>query len=368
MTEKYFMLGKYNKRIKRPLPEYDLEKPLGPFTLSEPVQQGTSLKLKSDKECCIIFPLYTAYNGVIPHYVINSAFWAAHSWRVNTDMIKNGWDIWFFVDRELWVSEVQQMFEKANLTDFVLLYDVPHGRAIRHRMGSDLYATTEPYFQSYYRVYMADTDLFPSTRDPQNIIKTEQILNIGEDESVFKSHNYSYDPTGYRKIAREKYETDIEEEARPIYVSFVEKYLGYKPTGRWGVAGQLFAWNPQQLREDFKEMVIELTPDISDDEEQYGFYLEKTGLRPDELHKLWDIPIYYQRADYFRKEVHYFDHIWLGRSQEDWDTNWKTWRQKMKEEEKSGESITTEVAPILAYDDPEIKHLWRENIGLYKRL
>ena len=170
------MWGKYNKRIKRHLPEYDLPKPPGPFTLSgSPIKQDTPLKLKSDKECCVIFPLYMAYDGIIPHYVINSSLWAKHILGdVNTDLIEKGWDIWFFVDVRLWVPEVKQMFEKANLTDFVLLYDYPKGRVIRHNMGLDLYATTGPYFQSYYRCYMVDTDMFPSIRDPKNILETDR--------------------------------------------------------------------------------------------------------------------------------------------------------------------------------------------------
>ena len=354
MLSKEKMWGKYNKRIKRHLPEYDLPRPPDPFSLSEKVEQNAPLKLRSDKECCVIFPLYMAYDGIIPRYVINSSFWAAHAWRVNTDLIKKGWDIWFFVDVRLWVPAVQQMFEKANLTDFVLLYDYPKGRVIRHNMGLDLYATTEPYFQSYYRCYMVDTDMFPSIRDPQNIIKTERFLNIGNDESLFMTYRYNYSE-GLRNIARQKYEMETEEEARPIYNSFVEKYLGYTPAGNWAVTGQIFVWNPQELRQDFKDMVIELTPNISDDEEQLGFYFEKTGLRPEKLHDIWDIPIYYKRDDYFREDMHYFDHVWLDRDEEDW----KRWHRRVDE---------GEVAAISGYEVPEIKSIWADNMGLHRRL
>ena len=355
MFDKNKMWGKYNKRIKRPLPEYDLPRPPDPFSLAEPVKQGAPLKLKSDKECCIIFPLYEAYRGIVPHYVINSSFWAAHAWRVNTDIIEKGWDVWFFVDKRLWVPEVKEMFEKANLTDFVVLYAPPEGRVIRHDMGLDLYATTEPMFENYHRCYMVDTDLFPSIRHRKNILKTERLLNIGEDESIFMTYNYGYDPHGHRNIARQKYEFETEEEARPIYNSYVEKYLGYVPKGRWGVSGQMFVWNPQRLRQDFRDMVLELTPNISDDEEQYGVYLEKTGVVPEKLRQLWRIPIYYNREDYFTDEPHYFDHIWLERSEEDWEI----WRKNPE-----GQEVPT----ILGYEDPQIKPIWTDNIGLNRRL
>ena len=357
-VNKAFMYGKYNKRIKRALPDYDLPRPPGPLSLTG-MESTTevSLKLKSEKECCIIFPLFEAYEGIIPHYVINSAFWAAHAWRVNTDLIEKGWDIWFFVDRRLWAKTVvKEQFEKAHLEDFVLLFDVPKGRAIRHTLGSKLYAATSPYFQSYYRCYMADTDMFPSIRDPQNIIKTERLLDIGEDESLFMNDRYSYFEQQRRNIWRELYEMDIEEEeARLIYDSYVEKYLGYIPTGYWACPGQIYAWNPQKLRQDFKDMVIELTPNISDDEEQFGFYMAKTGARPAELRHIWHIPIYYGgRTDYFRDDPHYFDHVWLDRDKSDWET-WH--RQSHKQE----------VDAVSEYEVPELKSIWADNIGLYRR-
>lgn len=359
MFDHEWMAKKYSRRIKRHLPEYDLPRPPGPFTLSESIKEDAALKLKSDRECCIIFPLYMAYDGIIPRYIINSSFWAAHSWRINTDCIENGWDIWFFVHRKLWVQEVKEVFIKANLTDFVLLYDAPEGRVIRHNMGLDLYATTEPAFENYYRVYMVDTDMFASIRDQENIIATEQFLDIGKDESLFMTNRYNYDPDGHRNIARQKYEFETEEEARPIYNAYVKEYLGYIPKGMWTVSGQLFAWNPQQLRQDFKDMVIQLTPNISDDEEQYGFYLEKTGLRPQELGKLWDVPIHYNREDYFSDEPHYFDHIWLPPNAEDEKKRYKWKKEGVLQREQDA---------LLSYDAPDIKTIWTQNIGLNRRL
>lgn len=352
---KELMMRKYNRRVKRYLPEYDLPRPPGPLTLSGPIKQDTPLKLKSDKECCVIFALYMAYDGIIPHYVINSSFWAAHAWRVNTDCIENRWDIYFLVDRKLWVPEVVAMFEKAEFTDFVLFFDVPEGRVIRHKLGTKLYASTVPYFQNFYRCYMVDTDMFPSIRNPENIIKTKPLMDIGEDETLFMTYRYSEERDRHRKIARQKYETDIEEKARPIWDSYVKEYLGYVPNKERGVTGQLFAWNPQQLRQDFKDMVIQLTPNISDDEFQYVYYLEKTGLRPQKLADIWGIPIHYAREDYFDEHPQYFDHIWLKQNEQDMET----W----------GKHATQgELPPMNAYEDPDIKNIWRKNIGLYKRL
>ena len=149
----------------------------------------------------------------------------------------------------------------------------------------------------------------------------------------------------------QKYEMETEEEARPIYNAYVKEYLGYEPIGRWGVPGQIFVWNPQQLRQDFKDIVLKLTPNISDDEEQYGFYLEKTGLRPVKLVDLWNIPIHYARDDYFRDDPHYFDHIWLA-------IDYDTWN--------GGSSKAAN--PIPDYESPDIKPIWTQNIGINRRL
>ena len=356
------MWSKYNKRVKRPLPDYSLKRPPGQFTLDIPLESislNTSLSLKSQRECCVIFALFMAYDGIIPHYVINSSFWAAHSWRVNTDMIDKGWDIWFLVDNKLWEDmSVRDAFEMANLTEFVLLFDVPEGRVIRHKLGAKLYATTVPYFENYYRCYLWDTDNFVSVRDVNNKLPVDILLDIGKDERLFMTHRYSYDPDRpQRNIAKQKYETDDEAEARLIYNPFVKKYLDYLPPGRTSVSGQVYAWNPQRLRPDFKDMVEELTPNISDDEEQYGLYLHKTGLTPELLADIWGIPIYFNREDFFRNDDYYFDHIWIDRFSDPLDGD--RWQSK---------SSIQEVEPIGGYDNPEIKKIWRHNIGLHRRV
>ena len=110
------------------------------------------------------------------------------------------------------------------------------------------------------------------------------------------------------------------------------------------------------IRQDFKDMVIELTPNIADDEEQYGRWIEKTGIVPQPLGDIWHIPMYFTRDDYFKDDPHYFDHVWLSRGQEDWDNIW------MKQSSKQ------EVDAVSAYDDPDIKPIWTENIGLERRL
>ncbi|MCY3739924.1 MAG: hypothetical protein OXH00_02780 [Candidatus Poribacteria bacterium] len=342
--DKAQMIKKYSRRIKRPLPEYDLPKPPGPFK-----QNGA----------CVIFALFEAYEGVIPHYVINSAFWAAHSWRVNTDLIAKEWDIYFLVDSKLWAKKiVRDQFEKANLRNSVLLFEVPRGCAIRHKLGAKLYAATVPYFQDYHRCYLVDTDMFVSIRDQNNILPTDRLLDIGKDESLFMTYSYGNRLTR-RRIAPQKYEFETEAEARPIYDSYVEKYLGHPQTVYWQVSGQLFAWNPQQLREDFKAMIMELTPNISDDEEQYGLYLEKTGERPEQLRKIWRIPIHFAREDYFSDEPYYFDHIWLDSNAED-SKNWAALKKEGVQ--------TREKDPLLSYNETDIKDIWRENIGIHRRI
>ena len=108
-------------------------------------------------------------------------------------------------------------------------------------------------------------------------------------------------------------------------------------------------------------MVLELTPCMSDDEDQYGLYLNKTGRRPTTLSGLRylyelggaRVPICHHRDDYSRNYPQYLDHVWLNR--EDWDI----WHKHVS---------TREMVPMNEYDDPDISHIWRENIGLNRRL
>ena len=357
MTEQEFHQLTYNFRIKRPLPLYDLPKP--PTHLSYTIlPNGDPIIPNSEKECCVIFPIFKAYEQqkTPPTYIINSAFWAAHSWRVNTDCIEKGWDIFFLLDRELWkYQSVRDQFEKANLTQSIIFFDMLPGRAIRHKLGAKFYAITAPDFRWYYRAYIWDTDNFVSTRDPQDILKTERLLDMGQDEALVNTLFWNTGHERGRPVWREKYEKDTEEFSRPIYDAFLEKYLGYPPTTAWGVSGQLYVWNPRMIRQSFKDMVLELTPNIADDEDQYGAYLEKTGIRPMPLQDIWKIPMYFKREDYFREDSHYFDHVWLQRGDED-DKEW------------FGHSSQREFSGISAYNAPDIREIWVEGIGLNRRI
>lgn len=355
MSDQEYQQLCYNFRIKRRLSLYNLPRPPGPFTYLTRTD-GESIIPSSETEKCVIFPIFKAYDLQItpPHYIINSAFWAAHSWRVNTDCIEKGWDIFFLLDRELWdMQAVRDQFETANLTDFVVLFDMLPGRVIRHKLGAKFYATTVPDFRWYYRCYLWDTDNFVSIRDPNNILETERLLDIGGDESLVNTLFYSGPRPRDRPIWREKYEEDTDEYALPIYDSYLKAYLGYVPDTGYGVSGQMYVWNAKLLRQDFKDMVLELTPNISDDEDQYAAYLQKTGVKPMPLQDLWQIPMYFESKNYYDDDPHYFDHVWLQRN----DADIEVWNEICTTEEMKG---------LTAYDT--FSDIWVENIGLNRRL
>ena len=318
----------YNRKIygKRPLPAYDLPRPPGPF---------------SDSRCCLIFSLFIAWDGIIPYYHINSAFWAAHSWRVNTNSIEREWDLWFLVEKELYqIPEVRQMFEKANLTDFVLLFEPVKGSAIRRKNGIALYATVLPYFENYYRAYLLDCDMFVGLSDEKYLLDVDRLLETGEDETLLKSFECYYVEKPYLRPALRLYDLKYPEKAEQLLKGFIENYLGASYDSHFSIMGVCYAWNPQQLDPDFKEMVMELTPNVPNDEIQVGLYYLKKDLRenpPKSLSKIWDIGILLNREGFFEGKSHYFDHVELDPATDD-------------------------------FDDPEIREIWRANAGLNKRL
>ena len=111
------------------------------------------------------------------------------------------------------------------------------------------------------------------------MLDVNRLLNIGEDESLviplFWAVPDPADKKG-RGVWREKYELEIsDDEAKELWDGFVNDYLGYVPENYHGVSGQLMAWNPRLLRQDFKDMVLELTPNLSDDEDQYSLIFAK---------------------------------------------------------------------------------------------
>ena len=354
---------RYNFRVKRPLPTYDLAAlPKAQSIIKEP-RDTQRLQVKSNNESCIIYPLFLAYPPIVPYYIINSAFWSMHSWLVNTTALQDGWDVWFLVERQLWQDrQCQGMFHKANLADRVLLFNCQQGLAQTHQLGKKFYATTVAYFQNYNRCILADTDLFASRTPEAELIDMNLFKNMGKDESEILTNSWNK-----RKLAKEwryaaqKYLGVSDQEAHERYQGIIKNYLGYGCQKFYSVTGMLYTFCPQALNDAFKDNIRLLTPDICDDEDQYGLYLMKTGRQPDKLHKLrqGNVPLCFRREDYFAGYDQYLDHIWLDRDPDRQSEEKKAWYRDVE---------TREVEPISAYDDPEIADVWRNNIGLHRRL
>ena len=230
-------------------------------------------------------------------------------------MEENGWDIWFFVERRLFEQEgIRQQFEDANLTDFVVLFDAPQGEAVKMKFSLSMYATLEPAFDKYVRVYVFDADMFLCT-ESGSAFDVDWILDIGKDESLFNI--LAMTPCSHFRLQRPPYDLPARQaKARLRY--HLENYLG-RPLGRGynRTLGGIYAWNPQRLREDFKEMVRELTPHVGNDETQLAIYRRKTGLGNLPLNRIWsknhDIHLVGFHDVFMMTELPYFfEHVVLG--------------------------------------------------------
>lgn len=263
---------------KRPLPEYDLPRPAD---------------LNVDSEHCLIYPLFIANDNdfeqeaAYRHYLINSAFWAAHSWRVNSNCIERKWNIYFFVENRLYEQpSVREQFEKANLTDFIILFDAVPGDAVRNKFGLKLYATLHPAFDNFKRAYMSDADTFLASKFSK-IVDVDGILYIGEDESLFNI--LSATQTDKFEIMRSNYYLN-EKDTQELVYKHIKTILGIdldKSHGFRGLGG-ILAWNPTLLRDDFKEMVRSVTPHVSHDETQYAIYRIMVGDYNEDLSACWE--------------------------------------------------------------------------------
>ena len=261
-------------RQGRDLPVYDLPRPLGLF--------------KGSRHC-IIYGLFVGNDDEVESdyhaYLVNSAFWAGHGWRSKSNLEDKEWDIYFFVERRLYEQpSIREQFEVANLTDSVVLFDAPQGEAIKMKFSLSMYATLHPIFDRYERVYKFDADMFLCTQDGV-IFDVDKILDIGKDESLFNI--LAMTPSSHFRLQRPPYDLPARKaQARLRY--HLEKYLG-KSLGRGyrNTLGGVYAWNPQRLRDDFKDMVRVLTPDVGNDETQVAIYRRKTGFGNLSLNRIW---------------------------------------------------------------------------------
>ena len=308
-------------RDKRPLPKYDLPRPPGPFMSGDG---------------CIIFTLFEAYPNIVPSYVVNSAFWAAHAFRVNTNLIKKQWDICFFIENSLY-PKVASQFEEAHLEDFVIRFD-PLPDVVRNlscKVGYKLYATLDPFFEQYERCFVWDPDNFVSIRDPENVLDVDRFV-LGSDETLIYPTENSDRDIWLPKVTS-MYANIPEMPAFKVFEEMVRDYLGDEhPLTNQHTYGMIYGWHPKKLREDFKETVRLFIRFFPEDELICGLYYQKLQEFPTPFSELWNIPIYERPRAYQRDHPHYFDHN-----------------------------------PFYAKHEREMKELepiWRENIGLNRRI
>ena len=306
-------LVKHHKRFGRDLPIYNLPKPPLPNGGRSCIIYGLLIGNDRDPESC--------YH----RYIINSAFWAAHSWRVNSDLIKKQWDIYFFVERRLYEQPVvRSQFEAANVIDSVILFDTPQCKATKRKTGLRLYATVCREFDIYERAYLIDADMFLCRRENASIFEMDRIFNIGEDESL--PNLYSANPVSHFRLQRPPYHLPkITAEAR--LKQHLENYLGTPLKKGFKCLSGIIAWNPQQLREDFKDMVRKLTPTVCNEENQYAIYLVKTNSAIKPLDQVWlypenAIPRFGNFYGNFMKPDtpdHFFEHVVIGSDEPNFD-------------------------------------------------
>ena len=291
------MVISHPKRFGRDLPLYNLEKP--------PLFKGRN---------CIVYSLLIGDNNEpesdYHRYIINSAFWAAHSWRVNSNLDDNEWNIMFHVERQLYEQpSVREQFEIANMTDFVVTYDVLQGDATCRRTGVRLYATTEPAFERYTRVYLTDADMFLCRKPGADVFSLDGIYDIGADESLVSI--FSANPVSYFRLMRPPYDLPPSE-AKFLLRTHLERYLGRRldnvePSENMGThytkgykcLSGIMAWNPQQLRQSWKDMVDVLTPHVCNEENQWAIYTIKENDANYPLTHIWDLKLFGNFYDNF---------------------------------------------------------------------
>ena len=298
----------HKKRFGRDLPVYDLPKPKSP----------------NGGRVCIIYSLFIG-NDLEPEsdyhtYIINSALWSAHAWRVNSNLMEKKGDIYFHVERRLYERpSVRSQFETANLTDSVIFFDIPPSEATCRKTGVRLYTTICPEFDTYERAYLIDADMFLCCQENAPRVDINCIYDIGEDESLLNLLSAVHTP--YFRLQRPPYHLPKTEAEAQLKVH-LEKYLGATLKSGFKCLSGIMAWNPQQLREDFKEMVRRLTPTVCNEENQYAIYRVKTDNGNTPLGHLWDIKLVGNFYNNFMKDTtppHFFEHTVIDPDEPEFD-------------------------------------------------
>ena len=290
----------YNRSVKFDLPPYNLN-------------ELTYISNYST-DACIVYPLFMAVEGIIPTYHVNSAFWSANSFFVNSNIKEKRIPIYFYVDSKI-MEDTTKYFNDAGVDESMILTFTPPERPYEigdsRWLSQKLYIVLDDRFNEFDTVVFIDTDLFLAKPSHSDDTFDISCLFRRSEKKRFASYSIrsSLDRLEpyYDRTSGLGYETECE-----IFIEKIYEHLGIKIEGVRNIDGYLNSFCPKFLDNDYKAFIKKMCLRFYSDEAINALYMQKTGKQLEDIKKTCGIGVANRNSD-FHKGLHgdtcFFTHI-----------------------------------------------------------
>ena len=254
------------------------------------VYTKNSLQYKmTSKLGCLVFPIFRAIQGVDPIEYVNSAFWAAHSFVVNSDIVNKNIPIYFYVEDVVYES-LKQLFEDAHIPEqCTLVRSLTPKHWYGRIVSKKLHTVLDNYFEKYENVILLDCDTFLARTDTSLPLDIEKLWKR-RDHSVFGSY-----------YVRTKLDTTPPIFCQVSDMSYEEEYQAFRGITRlhlkkeidltYNMGGYINAFSPPYIRQDYKEFVEKNIPIFYNEEVLNSLYMQIYNRNIENLTETWKIPV-----------------------------------------------------------------------------
>ena len=258
------------------------------FNMRSYTKDSLQYKMTS-KLGCIVFPIFRAIQGVEPIEYVNSAFWAAHSFVVNSDIVNKNVPIYFYVEDIVYES-LKQLFEDAHIPkQCILVRSLTPKHWYGRIVSKKLHTVLDNYFEEYENVMLLDCDTFLAKTDTSLPLDIDRLLQR-RDRSVFGSYNVRPNANTTPPIFCQVSDMSYEEEYQ-TFRGITRLHLNKEIDFTYNIDGYINAFSPPYIRQDYKEFVAKNIPIFYNEEVLNSLYMQIYNKNIENLMETWGIPV-----------------------------------------------------------------------------
>ena len=256
---------------------------------------GSIFDYPSNEECVIILPVYSGGQDHYQSSYLKSAFWAAHSLVLHSNVKELGYKIVFFLqDLYMDAPEVAPLLEISGVPEtniFRYSREKPWQDCTAQwgMMGQHMFPLLESWVYDYARVWLWDSDLFVVADTDTAPLQIDQLSEIGHPYGLWLFRKADK-PIRVEHFNRsQKYPPFDGEEIIKKWHSLLSAYLGYTWECLYDCSAFIHLFEPARIPKDLPDFVRETEPLFSDDEVMPILYAMRTGFAFASINRLWKI-------------------------------------------------------------------------------